>query len=164
MRPGAAGPSKPKKPKVWGENRRRMMTYLSLLAGGSTFNQLFGDLWETHRIHGTFVYVPYIYHEIQSNVGKYTTSPMDAIGYGVCHPIYNWFLGPPTVLPKAVAWYQKPQTSLSCHSSHSQERWPNWSRLSARAGGACHPPVAANLNPPKIADLKGAILYRTMVC
>lgn len=70
MRPGAAGPSKPKKPKVWGENRRRMMTYLSLLAGGSTFNQLFGDLWETHRIHGTFVYVPTFIHEIQSNVGK----------------------------------------------------------------------------------------------
>ena len=70
LRPGAAGPSKPKKPKVWGENRRRMMTYLSLLAGGSTFNQLFGDLWETHRIHGTFVYVPTFIHEIQSNVGK----------------------------------------------------------------------------------------------
>ena len=54
---------------------------------------MFTSIYLIACMYGMFTY---IYHKYQPNVGKYTTSPMDAIGYGVCHPS---FLGPTDWFP-----------------------------------------------------------------
>ena len=77
---------------------------------------MFTSIYLIACMYGMFTY---IYHKYQPNVGKYTTSPMDAIRSLESVTLVFWAH---RLYPLAVTWYQKPQTSLSCHSSHSQER------------------------------------------